>query len=213
MSNILGTKANIVTMALQIGGTDAYGAYTAEQEHLEGYFDEAVVELAKASFSPLANANMIRALDGTAVYTFPTGAERIISLFHAAVPLSRTDVKQLEVLDQEWRDLEGTPYAWSTDRLEGRTFQVYPTPDTDGAAVTPPISWGATWPTNDLTVLYSESRTTDIADWIAFYLVFGILMREFSRLSDHQDLGYSALCGQIAQLFGSMAGLTLPKKE
>jgi len=212
MSNLLDTKTNILALALEIGGRDAYNAYVGDENRMSEYFDEVITELAKSLSAPFMDATQIRALDSTSVYSYPTGAERLEAVFFDTQQLSKTNVNELEALSSAWRTDEGTPFAWTQDRTTARTFQIYPMPDANGDTLPGTLVWGSTFPSDDLALIYTESRENDLADWAALYVAYSVLSREFSRISDHQDIRFSKLCDAVASLTASIAGIPTAAK-
>jgi hypothetical protein len=215
---MLWTKEEIVALAMDVGGRDGYGNFVVNEDQASHYYDEVINEIASHEWSPLTGADQIRCYSGQAVYDLPADCRYIHAIFYDYTHLARTDRLGLEAWRGLWR-FEGayysdfTPTAWTTDREEDRTVRIFPTPLTNGAALSTPREWGEAFPREDLSVIYSQYRTTNIGAYLVLYLVFRILAFEFARLSDHQDLPFSQLALEVAAIIGDLIGIKTPKES
>lgn len=197
------TKAQIIALV------EIYSKTLASSNTINTYFDEAVESLCKLPNPPLVNCEAITITSGTAVMDYPTNAIKILAVFYTSRQLAYTLGRELEHYSGTWRDDSGTPIAYTLKEESGRTYRLYPNPNTST------VSSGGAEPlgedyaaTAGAAIMYSNNSTTgSFADWLAYPLTFNVLAREFARPSAHQDLTFSTTCKQLSQLLYSLAGL------
>lgn len=156
------------------------------------YFDDVMEEICKLPNCPFIDTYTDASVDGTSDYTYPTSAVRILAIFYNAIPLSYVTVPELEAYDRDWRALTGDPYFYTFEDVSTRTYTLIPQPDTDD---------------DDIVVVHTDNRSTDIEDWIGLSIALAILSREFARPSDHQDIKFSEACKAGAQILQQAAGI------
>jgi len=107
------------------------------------------------------------------------------------------------IRDRTWRDDEADPVAYKTNHETAREVRFYPIPGTTSGAFIPPLAQplGEDMPADMVSVIYSDNRDTDIPDFIAMYIAFQVLYREFIRPSDHQDVDWATMLKKIAGIF------------
>ena len=181
------TKANVITFA-DILGHDLSNANT-----FSGFHDEIMDNLARSERAPFVASATFNVTSGTVAYTFPAAIVKLLGLCSSGTQLNEATLAELEHFNRTWRDDSGLPIAFTVTEQTPRSIRLYPNPS-DSAA-------------NSGRWIYSQSPSTGIPNWVALYLTFAILEREFAYPSDHQDKTFSKLCGDIAQIFGMLIGV------
>lgn len=154
---------------------------------LADYFDDSMAALAKTS-APFCDNELFSPTDGTADYSYPASAIRILAVIHGDTQLPYATEQDLENYDGTWRATaatEGTPIAWTTLEESARTVRLYPTPDTTAV--------------NGGTFLFAATRTTDLPEFCILPIAFDMLYQEFSYPSDHQDFEFAKLCNELSE--------------
>lgn len=183
------SRAQIVTLA------DSLAHGVSASASLQDSFDDVLERLARTT-SPFVDTETYTPTDGTAEYSYPSSAVVLLAVFHGAVQLPLTNVKELEAYDEDWRATAattGTPVAHSFTERDARKVLLFPTPDTTAAA-------GGTF-------LFAEQRTTDIPVWLALPIIFEMLSEDFAYPSDHQDKEMSEVCAQMAEILKIYTGI------
>lgn len=190
------TKAEILLL------TQDMARGQANDDTIDVFFDEVLYNLAKSANPLLTNAELVDLTSGTAVYALPPTAIRIRHAFFENKKLFRAKRDQAEAYSSTWRSGSGDPQAFLTDEETARNFRLYPTPSVstvwDDFFIDP---LGDDYPDNIVALIFNESRTDVIYDWLVYYIVFEILYREFVRPSDHQDIEWAGLCNKLASFF------------
>jgi len=178
------SKTNIVDFAQVIA--NAQGSTVT----MNIAYDEVMQNLAQRPDPPLLESTAFTISSGTASYTFPSAAIKIVGLFNESRQLRFTNRVELESYNREWRaSSDDTPLAFFTEEDTLRSMRLFPSPSTGSTG---------TW-------LMSVVPTA-VPEYMALYIAFMILEKEFAYLSDHQDKEFSTVCGQIAVGFGKLIG-------
>lgn len=180
------TKTTITTLVQDM----CYSKANAAQ--LSTYFDDVMEQICKMPNCPFVDTYTDASVAAQADYDFPANAVRIIAIFYNEIPLSYATVAQLEAYDDDWRNLGADPRFYTFEDATARTFTLAPTPDTSS---------------DDIVIVYTDNRSTDIEDWIAFSIALSMLSKEFARPSDHQDIKFSEACKVGAQILQQAAGI------
>jgi len=155
------------------------------------FYGEVMRNLARGPNPPLVESSAFAVSSGTAAYTWPAAAIRILAVFNEKKQLAPANIRQLESYDDAWRaSSDDTIHAWHAGEDTLRTARLFPSPSTGSTG---------TW-------LFSKAPTSDVPNYMALYIAFAVLERDFAYPSDHQDKEFSALCGQIALIFGKLVG-------
>ena len=179
------TRANIVDFANVI----ANGLGSTVTMNIA--YDEVLQALARSPNPPLVESSDFTISSGTATYTWSTNAVRILGVFNENTQLYPVNRRELEGYASTWRATSGdTVYAYHADENTLRTVRLFPSPSTGSTG---------TW-------LHSVTKTSNVPNYMSLYIAFAVLEREFAYPSNHQDKDFSALCGQIALLFGKLIG-------
>ena len=178
----------------------------ADDDTIAVYYDETVAELGKTTDPPMVNCELLSVTDGTSTYDYPDRAVRLMWLFYEGYQLSKATEHELEAYEPTWRDDESDPVSYKTDHETAREVRFYPIPGTTSGAFIPPVAQplGEDMPADMVSVIYSDNRATAIPDFIALYLVFQVLYREFIRPSDHQDTDWANMLKKIAGVLYQM---------
>ncbi len=198
------TKAEILALvaSLAIQPLDA--------DPLDVYFGESLEDMGKRSKPPLVGTQLFDVTAGTADYTLSSDAVRMLAVFIGGVQLSAATIGDLEAYSAVWRTLTGTPFAYTTEHVNARTFTLVPNPTVTSDALIPThgAPYGEDFPANGGCQVFSQTRETDLPDWIALCLAIDILSREYARPSLHQDTAFSALCARVSDLLYRLGGMS-----
>ncbi len=161
------------------------------------------LDLLARSSSPLVAQANVNLVASTTEYSLSADAAKILALFVKPDNVAGTNyrlvrevgLRELEFYDKDWRTTqaaEDAPIVYTLVDLAGTVvtdwtkIRLYPTPD---VSVTSGISY-----------FYADrNEATTIYDFIALPIVFNILWKEFEYPSDHQDMEFATLCGDIAK--------------
>jgi len=177
-------KATITALAQVIGSS------LGDANTLSVAYDEVMEHLAMMPNPPLLETTTFAITSGTAQYLCPATGIQIAGLFHENLQLDETYKAEIEAYQLTWRASTGTPQTFYAAEETISTVRLFPIPN---AAAT------GTW-------LVSSIKTGSIPEYMVLYIVFAMLEKEFAYPSDHQDKEFSALCGQIAIIFGKLIG-------
>jgi hypothetical protein len=180
------TRSNLVTLAQTIGNLSA----TDSTATLVRYYDETLENLGKMDTPPLTYSSGL-AVTTTARFAFPAGAIDVLALFHENTQLRPAQKGELDVWDTTWRGSSSSPIAYYKEEDDYNSIRMipYPTTGTTGA-----------W-------IYTKASTSDIPDYLALYICFNMLNREYARLSNHQDKEFATLCGDISEVMAKLIGI------
>ena len=181
------TRADILTLVstLSLGRHDATEAATYIVEELERLSKEAEVIV-----DTDATENTVA---GTAVYTYSAVMGRFVALFYSTRILPLTPVNHLES-KASWQADSGTPLCYIREEEDSKTYRLYPKPS--GAAALTKVFTRIT-----------DSDDNDVPDWLGLPIALSVCWREFVRPSNHQDVEWGMLCGQVAQYLYRLIGV------
>jgi hypothetical protein len=166
---------------------------------IDRLYDEAVKDLANMGY--MSNTVQIASVAGTATYTLPTQAVKMLNVSHDDRPLAPISTTELNALNSEWRDEVGKPYAYTFENENAKTFRVYPKPPeaSDNQSFGEGSPEGVDYPINIVDCVITETRT-DVLIQMELALAFLIIHREYTRESKHTDVKFATLAKQIADL-------------
>jgi len=121
--------------------------------------------------------------------------------------LSQLTLRELEALNPGWRNVVGSPIAYTPEAETVKTIEVYPTPFTTSPAIVPVhgLPTGQDYvgtPGNGLSI-HSENRT-DATPYLTLPIALKVLAREYTRESGHQDFAFATLAGQLGDMLLEM---------
>ena len=191
----------------------------ADQTAAGKLYDEAVFDLGRQDW--LTNVAVLFSSNGVGTYTPPSQAIRILGIFFEDTFMSSVGIRELDSINRGWRDELGFPIAMVVDRETGKDFRLYPKPD-----VTTPAGSGSqqlglmtlgegqlgglvpldgSFPSYGISIFYTEKRE-DVLSYMELPVALAVLVREFSRESDHKDATFAGLCIEMAAHLFSMIG-------
>lgn len=166
------------------------------------FYDDVILDLSKEQW--FVQLTILPGIANQATYTLPDEAINLLSVFYDDRILFPATERELEVDDPNWRDIGGTPIAFTAKNEQDRTFRLYPTPDIPGKDfiffLGSPL--GANFPAYSVAVLHTKT-VLDVPEWLNLPVAFAILEKEFSRESSHRDAEFSRICSQISKLLFS----------
>lgn len=185
-------KANVIQLVNDISLNQA------DTTIIEGYYTDAVFELARLGF--FATLTLVEVTKDTGVYPFPTDATRVLDAFWDDDVLSRETVNSLQAESVVWRDARGRPRAYTEESENARNLRLFPVPNVSSKNFSflfgAPM--GMDFPEYSLGLLINETRL-DVQDYLDLTLAFMILSKEYLRESDHTDFRMAGLCKQMAE--------------
>jgi hypothetical protein len=154
------------------------------------FFDDAMEALAKTS-APFVGTDTDTTVAATAVYSYPTGAVRILAVFIDGELLPYATFMDLENYSTTWKNATAsdTHLAWTTEEQDAKTIRIWPTPSAG---------------TKTITFLFATTRTTDLPEFCILPIAFEMLYQEFAYPSDHQDFEFSQLCKEFSAVLKTL---------
>lgn len=149
------------------------------------YFTDSLEAYCQSEKCNLVASSSVSIVDGTAEYSIPSNCVTILGIFYKEAHLPYAERNELEAYDKEWKNLSGTPVVYTFEDVSTDKYRLVPEPDETG-------SYG--------TIIYTNSRTTDIMTTIGLHLAFDMVARDFILPSDHQDLKFAEVCKNISVL-------------
>jgi len=184
------TKSEVIALADTLGGT------TGSTVSMGFYYDEIMQGLAMRFEPPLVETTTFAISSGTASYSWPSDACSILAIFSESKQLFPVSFIELESYDGAWRQTTGEVQVFYSGEDPQRSFRLHPIPST---ASTGTVIMGV--------APVGGQGVTSIPDYMGLYLACEILRREFAKPSVHQDKQFSKAAGDVAQIFGMLAGL------
>ncbi len=165
----------------------------ADSSTLEDSYNRLIEKLALTSAPFLDDANYTPT-DGTAEYSYPFTAIKLLAVFHGATQLPEATPKELEAYDKDWRAAaEDTPVVHTFSDRDARKVRLWPTPSTTTS--------------NGGKFIYALRRTSDIPVYLALMLAFHMLAEEFAYPSQWQDKAMAEACAEMAKLLKAFVGV------
>ena len=93
---------------------------------VERYYRDFIFLLGKRAV--LTQASLVTSAPGASSYTMPASAIDLMAVFYDAVQLFPASKRELDWENQNWRDAEGPPIAYTTEGETERTIRPYPKP-------------------------------------------------------------------------------------
>jgi hypothetical protein len=189
-------RADIIALAQTLGleSTDVI--------LLDRYYTESLLALGDTDV--MLEATFILVTSGTARYTIPVEAVRVVAAFFGTREILRTTIAHLEGVSRTWQDDTGTPMAYLEEHEDVSVIRLYPIPNVSSVVVGPVDKFGVNYPTNTLLLLTAD-RSDLAPPWLDIPLAFGLLNRELVHSSSHRDpLVVEAVkrLGQLARTLG-----------
>lgn len=185
-------KANVIQLVNDISLNQA------DTTIIEGYYTDAVFELARLGF--FATLTLVEVTKDTGVYAFPANATRVLDAFWDDDVLSKETVDSLQAESAVWRDARGRPRAYTEESENADFIRLFPVPDVSSKNFSFLLGapMGVDFPEYSLGLLINETRL-DVQDYLDLTLAFMILSKEYLRESDHTDFRMATLCKQLAE--------------
>lgn len=174
---------------------------------VSNFYDDIVFEMGLSKDESLTNAALVPATAGTATYTYPPSALRLLGVLYDARYLQPSDVKEAEAFDKQWRTNRGEPNVWLVEQEKRREFTLVPVPRRNGTAVGSRTPFLTDFPEGNITAIFTENRT-DVHSYEELTVALEICAREFARDSDHTDLAFADACRKVSQAFKILIGQT-----
>ena len=181
------------------------GVVTLGSAVLTDYYDAIVKEL--GALSLLTNAAAVRAVADQREYVKPSGAITILAVFFHHTMLPKANLRVLESTAADWRAAtSATPLAFNIQDVDKDTVVLYPPPATGSDAISGTFTsaFGSSFVTNQISVMYTESRT-NVPLYLEPVIAFRALVSEFTRDSDHFDQPTAQAAQTLADIFFQMA--------
>ncbi len=204
-------KADVLALVDLLAGTRSDSESLATATTRSAYYDEAVSEHGLIREGAM-DAEFVAVTNGTATYTFPTDAVRVLAWIFDATTLRPTNRRALEAYDSEWRTRRGTPQSFTMQDEDARTVRLVPVPDAAGQAISTSTPFADVFPDGNLTAIYTDGGD-DHPVWDELWLALDVLSREFARDSDHIDTEFATAAGQLATVVRILVGYPVPEKD
>ena len=180
-----------------------------DADTIDIYYDDVLDTLGRSSFAPLVDGKLFAITSGTAVYSAPSDKSQILDIFIGSRHLSSSTLFDLEAYDDSWRTLTGSPLFYVMDEQNNDDFQLVPSPTTSSGNFSFPngLPLGTDFPSGAGYIFYSYRRDSDIPSFLGIYIALHILIREFTRPSDHQDFNFADACLKTTTIFEKALGI------
>ena len=181
------TKTNITDLVHSFAHSKSDSTTRSES------YDDTLYQLALRT-GPFCDTEAFTPTDGTAEYSYPTDAIRLLAVFIDTKHLMGVSSKELETYSSAWRATsEDTPFVHTFYERDARKTRLFPTPSTTDA--------------DGGTFLFTETRESDIPEWLVLPIMFLILEQELSYPSDHQDKEFAENCALLAKFLRGFCGV------
>jgi hypothetical protein len=177
-------KADVVTLVSDFSGS------VTDAVEVGVLYDEVVKELGFVELLTSVEVQNVGA--GQDTLEFATDTIRSLEVYSDQVgKLDRTTAHALRaIFGNGWRGLKGTTVAYVQDQENDNTVRLVPIPEG-------PMS---------VSVVRVDSRE-DVPIWLELPIAFEVLNREMGRESNHQDVKFAALSGEVGKLLLSLLGI------
>jgi hypothetical protein len=179
------TQDNIVDLANTLGGT------TGSTVSMNIYYDEIMQGLGTRFNPPLVETTTFAISSGTAAYTWPATACSILGVFSESKQILKVGFMELESYDSAWRQTTGEIQVYYEGEEPQRSIRFHPVPSVNSTG----------------TYIMGVASSADVPDYMGLYVALEILKKEYAKPSVHQDKQFSKAAGDVAQLFGMLAGV------
>lgn len=171
------------------------------------FYDDIVFELGRGLFPgvvSLTGAGFVAGVGGTATYSFPSTAIRVLGVCYDANQLAEAGPAEADFFDVYWRRTRGRPVSFATADEDQRIVRLLPIPAHDGNTIVgTPFTW-TTWPSENLTFIYTENRA-DVHLDEELAIALEMCAREYSRDSNHHDMAAAQVARQLSKLFMALS--------
>lgn len=142
--------------------------------------------------------------NATLVNLPPTLLNLLILIYDDQV-LSRLGLREMESLRRGWRNVHGTPVAYTLESETAKTVEVFPTPLTTSPPIIPVhgLPTGLDYQPGNGISIHVENRQNALPI-LTIPLALMVLSREYVRESDHRDMAFAALCQEAAMMLLKM---------
>ena len=171
----------------------------ADQTACDRFYDECVLSLHQHG-EWCTEASLVATTDGTATYTIPAAAGRVLAAFYDDQQLSLESAQGMERVLPAWRDEQGGVQALVVDGESDRTFRLWRTPEADSRDFSfifgSPL--GLDFPGYAVVIVHTDVRADQPA-YLELPIAFFVLEREFLRESDHRDPDFAQACREMGE--------------
>ena len=191
------SKANILTLA----GNLCHDLDTSST--ISTFFDDVIIELGFLENPVFYAQDFVEITAGTATYSFPSGALKILHAFYGDRMLLESSEEELDAYSKTYRSDSGDPRAISYDLLSNK-FRLMPVPDASstGGGNNLDDSFTSDW----VWCLFAEERASAFTETYAISIALLALQKEFSYESKHQDIPFAENCEALAKLILNLLG-------
>lgn len=127
--------------------------------------------------------------EGSPLVALPSTLLDLITVLYNGRFLSLLELREVEVLNSGWRNQMGEPTSYIEQAEQAQTIELYPSPRASSST--------------NATAIYVENRANSLPI-LTLPIALLILQREFVRESDHTDVEFGNLCGELGQLILEM---------
>lgn len=151
------------------------------------------------------NAVPVTFAENTSTVNLPSTLLDLLQLVYDDTVLSELSYRELEALNPGWRNVKGTPRAYTTEAETVKTVEVFPVPTQTSPPIIPVHGQptGQDYAPGNGIVFMAEYRTAELP-YITLPFALKVLAREYVRESDHQDVAYATLCDNFATMLLEM---------
>lgn len=137
----------------------------------------------------------------TSTVPLPPNLLNLICLIYDDTVLSSLSLRELETLNPGWRNVVGSPIAYTVESETVKTVEVYPIPYSTSPPIIPVhgLPTGQDYAPGNGISIHSELRD-DAMPYLTVPIALKVLSREYVRESPHMDVAFAGLCEQLGML-------------
>lgn len=162
-------------------------------------YSDVITTLGPANW--LTTAVPITYTANTSTVPLPANLLNLICLIYDDTVLSGLSLRELETLNPGWRNVVGSPIAYTIESETVKTVEVYPIPYSTSPPIIPVhgLPTGQDYAPGNGISIHSELRD-DAMPYLTLPIALKVLSREYVRESDHMDTAFAGLCEQLGIL-------------
>jgi len=156
----------------------------------------------------LTQATLLPVTGGTASYSLPDIAVRLLAVFYDDRLLPQSSILEMQAVDPHWRDRLGTPIVHVVEDETTGDFVLYPIPafNSKDFIFIFGAPFGLDYPEYAVAIIHTETRE-DVPAYMELPIALAVCAREFERESDHRDAIFAVACRKLSDLlFGLIEG-------
>lgn len=135
----------------------------------------------------------------------PPALLNLLTLIYDDTVLSDLELREMESLNPGWRNVKGSPIAFTREEQQVKAVQLYPTPTFTSPPIIPVhgLPTGQDYAPGNGIAVYSQS-VTNVLPYLTLPVALLVLAREYVRESPHQDFAFAMMCKALGEMILGM---------